>query len=59
VPLALTWFPRRLARVSIRADRRALPDARWELFAGASHCTHLERPERFLELVESFLSAHE
>ena len=37
----------------------ALPDARWELIDGASHCTHLEQPERFLELVETFLSAHD
>jgi L-proline amide hydrolase len=37
----------------------ALPDARWELLAGASHCTHLEQPERFLELVEGFLAAHD
>ena len=37
----------------------AIPHARWELFEGASHCTHLEQPDRFLELVESFLSAHE
>jgi L-proline amide hydrolase len=37
----------------------ALPDARWELIEGASHSTHLEQPERFLELVETFLSAHD
>jgi L-proline amide hydrolase len=37
----------------------ALPDARWELMDGASHCPHLEQPERFLELVERFLSAHD
>jgi L-proline amide hydrolase len=37
----------------------ALPDARWELFEGASHSTHLEQPERFLELVESFLAAND
>jgi L-proline amide hydrolase len=36
-----------------------LPDARWELIDGASHSTHLERPEQFLELVEAFLSAHD
>jgi L-proline amide hydrolase len=36
-----------------------LPDARWELIDGASHSTHLERPEQFLELVETFLSAHD
>jgi L-proline amide hydrolase len=37
----------------------ALPDARWELLEGASHSTHLEQPERFLELVETFLFAHD
>jgi L-proline amide hydrolase len=37
----------------------ALPDARWELIEGASHSTHLEQPEHFLELVEAFLSAHD
>ena len=37
----------------------ALPDARWELIEGASHSTHLEEPERFLELVETFLRAHD
>jgi L-proline amide hydrolase len=37
----------------------ALPDARWELFEGASHSTHLEQPERFLSLVESFLAAND
>jgi L-proline amide hydrolase len=37
----------------------ALPDARWELLDGASHCTHLEQPERFLELVEAFLAEHD
>jgi L-proline amide hydrolase len=37
----------------------ALPDARWELFDGASHCTHLEQPERFLGLVEEFLAAND
>ncbi|MHB8695679.1 MAG: proline iminopeptidase-family hydrolase [Solirubrobacteraceae bacterium] len=37
----------------------ALPDARWELIQGASHSTHLEQPERFLQLVETFLSARD
>jgi L-proline amide hydrolase len=37
----------------------ALPDARWELIQDASHSTHLEQPERFLELVETFLVAHD
>lgn len=37
----------------------ALPDVRWELVEGTSHCTHLEAPELFLELVEEFLAAHD
>lgn len=37
----------------------ALPDARWELLPGASHTPHLEQPQRFLELVEAFLTAHD
>jgi L-proline amide hydrolase len=43
----------------VRSLVDALPDARWELVEGASHSTHLEQPERFLELVETFLSAHD
>jgi L-proline amide hydrolase len=37
----------------------ALPDARWELFEGASHSTHLEDPERFQRLVADFLSGND
>jgi len=37
----------------------ALPTARWEILEGASHSTHLEQPERFLELVGAFLSEHD
>jgi L-proline amide hydrolase len=37
----------------------AIPDATWELFDGASHSTHLERPDRFAELVAGFLAAHD
>ena len=36
-----------------------LRDARWELVAGTSHCTHLEQPEPFLALVQKFLSAND
>jgi L-proline amide hydrolase len=36
-----------------------LRDARWELFEGASHSTHLEQTDRFLELVSTFLASHE
>jgi L-proline amide hydrolase len=43
----------------VRPLVEALPDARWELIEGASHSTHLEEPEYFLELVETFLSAHD
>ncbi|HET9074805.1 MAG TPA: proline iminopeptidase-family hydrolase [Solirubrobacteraceae bacterium] len=37
----------------------AIPGARWELMAGASHCSHLEQPEAFLTLVEDFLTAQD
>jgi L-proline amide hydrolase len=37
----------------------AIPEARWELMDGASHCAHLEQPGRFLDLVEEFLNAHD
>lgn len=37
----------------------ALPNVRWELLEGASHSAHLEQPERYLELVEDFLAAHD
>jgi L-proline amide hydrolase len=43
----------------VRPVVEALPDARWELLEGASHSTHLEQPERFLKLVETFLLAHD
>ena len=45
--------------VVVRPLVDAIPNARWELVEGASHCTHLEQPEHFLELVETFLSAHD
>jgi L-proline amide hydrolase len=37
----------------------ALPEARWELIADASHTPHLEQPDRFFGLVEDFLAAHD
>ena len=37
----------------------AVADVRWELLPDASHTPHLEQPERFLTLVESFLSAND
>jgi L-proline amide hydrolase len=43
----------------VRPLVEALPGARWELFEGTSHSTHVEQPERFLELVESFLRQHD
>ncbi len=43
----------------VRPLAEGLPHARWELIEGASHSTHLEEPERFLELVETFLSGHD
>jgi len=46
-------------RAVVRPLVDALPDARWELLLSASHCAHLEQPERFLALVEAFLAAHD
>jgi L-proline amide hydrolase len=43
----------------VRPLVEALPDSRWELLEGASHCAHLEQPELYLDLVEAFLSAHD
>jgi L-proline amide hydrolase len=37
----------------------ALSDVRWEIVEDASHSTHVEQPERFLELVDAFLVAHD
>jgi L-proline amide hydrolase len=37
----------------------ALPGARWELIADASHTPHLEQPDRFFAAVEEFLAAHD
>jgi L-proline amide hydrolase len=43
----------------VRPLVEGLPDATWELFDGASHSTHLERTDRFLELVSTFLASHD
>jgi L-proline amide hydrolase len=43
----------------IRPLVESLRDARWELFEDASHSPHLEQPQRFLDLVEAFLAAHD
>jgi L-proline amide hydrolase len=44
------------ATPTVVEGRRA---ATWELVDGASHSTYLERPERFRELVNAFLAAHD
>lgn len=36
-----------------------IPDVRSHVFAGASHCTHLEQPEQFRAVVGAFLAEHE
>lgn len=43
----------------VRPLVEAIPSARWELIAEASHSPHLEQPERFFALVEDFLAAHD
>ncbi|MFB7664798.1 proline iminopeptidase-family hydrolase [Kitasatospora sp. NPDC056138] len=32
-----------------------IPDVRWETFENSSHCPHLEEPERFTEVMVTFL----
>jgi L-proline amide hydrolase len=36
-----------------------IPDAREHVFAGASHCTHLEQPTEFRAVIASFLTEHD
>ncbi len=43
----------------VRPVVEGLRDATWELVERTSHSTHLERPERFLELVTAFFAAHD
>lgn len=43
----------------VRPLVEGLTNATWELVAGTSHSTHLEAPERFLELVTTFLAARD
>jgi L-proline amide hydrolase len=43
----------------VRPLVEAVPGARWELVENASHTTHLERPELFIQLVEEFFAAND
>ena len=36
-----------------------IPDTREHVFAGASHCTHLEQPAEFRAVIASFLTEHD
>jgi L-proline amide hydrolase len=36
-----------------------IPDTREHVFAGASHCTHLEQPPEFRAVIASFLTEHD
>lgn len=36
-----------------------IPDARSHVFADASHCSHLEKPEEFRAVVAAFLASHD
>jgi L-proline amide hydrolase len=36
-----------------------IPDVRWEIFENSSHMPFIEEPERYREVVESFLNSHE
>lgn len=37
----------------------AIPDVRWEIFEASSHMPFIEEPERYLEVVSSFLAEHD
>jgi len=37
----------------------AIPDSQWELFAGSRHMCFLEQPERYHQLVRSWMNAHD
>jgi L-proline amide hydrolase len=43
----------------VRPLVEALPDARWQSIEGVSHTPHLEQPEHYLELAETFLAARD
>jgi len=34
-----------------------IPDVRWELFESSSHLPHVEEPERYLQVLDTFLAA--
>ena len=36
-----------------------IPDVTTHVFAGASHCSHLEQPEEFMRVIGEFLHSHE
>jgi L-proline amide hydrolase len=40
----------------VRTIHERIPGARWEIFEESSHMPHVEEPERFLEVVEEFLT---
>jgi L-proline amide hydrolase len=40
----------------VQAVHERLRDSRWELFEDSSHMPHVEEPQRFLRVVEAFLS---
>jgi L-proline amide hydrolase len=37
----------------------AIPDVRWEIFEASSHMPFIEEPERYLDVVPSFLAEHD
>jgi L-proline amide hydrolase len=37
----------------------AIPDVRWEIFEASSHMPFIEEPERYLDVVASFLAEHD
>lgn len=45
--------------VSVQPFFDLIPDVRWRIFAESSHMPHVEEPERFLAVVETFLDGAE
>ncbi|MEU1799746.1 proline iminopeptidase-family hydrolase [Streptomyces sp. NPDC019937] len=41
--------------VTVRPFSELIPNARWEIFEDSSHAPHLEEPERFTEVLGTFL----
>jgi len=45
--------------VTVQPFFDAIPDVRWEIFEASSHMPFIEEPERYLDVVASFLAEHD